>query len=609
MEVPGYTELRELGHGGTGRVMLAVRDADGLSVAIKHLSPTLRADAEFVARFRAEAQVIREIDSPHTARLLEYVEAADDAVIVMELVDGVTLRRLLQHEGRTGPEAALAVLKGALLGLAEAHRRGVVHRDFKPENVMVTEEGDSKLVDFGVAAHTGETAELVGTPSYMAPEQWDDAPASPATDVYAATLVFFECLTGHRAFHGENVAALAYQHQNAPPPLENVDEPLRPLVEHGLAKDPIARPESAEAFLTELESVALDAYGEEWETRGRSGLGILLLPLAALLPRPQPVADGGTTSMFHSTLTPTGKLAVTGGLVVATAVAVVSTFVIFSDPPGSGAALPPAASSPPAAVVPASPTSGPPTSLTPIPTDSGTDTYTPEPTAPPTVGPGPVTREPTSGPPPVTREPTRQPTASQRPEPSTRPPTTAPPTSEPPATEPPDDEPPPAEEPPDTDPPDSDPPDDDPPATQPPTTSAPDPGAPPPAPPVNREPLLSISVGVSAGLPLLGGEGDGLLDAEVGVGLGSRLLDGELDLGVGLLGMVVVPGSVFLGRHIVARRVRRPRGSSPSWDLQKPDDLPDGDLPDGDLPGTDLPDADLADADRPDDLPDKKEKP
>ncbi|WP_188193357.1 serine/threonine-protein kinase [Nonomuraea sp. SYSU D8015] len=539
MDVPGYTEIRELGHGGTGRVMLAVRDSDGLAVAIKHLSGSLRQDEEFVERFRAEALLIQEIDSPHTARLLDYVESPGDAVIVMELVDGITLRRLLEHEGRTGAEAALVLLKGALLGLAEAHRRGVVHRDFKPENVLVTQDGESKLVDFGVAARFGEKAALVGTPSYMAPEQWDDAPAGPATDVYAATVVFFECLTGHRPFHGENIAALAYQHQNAAPPLEDVEEPLRPLVAHGLAKDPGARPESAEAFLAELEGVALAAYGDGWEQRGRTGLGILTVPLAAMLPRVQEAASGNaTTSMFQSTLSPVGKFAVTGGLVLATAAAVVSAFVMLREPPAleSGTALPPATSAPPRTAGPASPTSGPPTpsdSLTETPpvTLSGDPTAGPSgfPTAPPTRGPMPTTSGPRPEPPPGTREPTgrpdpEDPTRSEEPRPSTRPPTSAPPDDNPPSNPPPSD--------------------DDP--APPPPTSAPEPTAPPPA--EGPGPLISVSVGVSLNVPLLGDDGDGLLDADVGVRLDSSLL-----------GMLVVPGSVLLGRHIVARSTRRPR--------------------------------------------------
>ncbi|WP_217371111.1 serine/threonine-protein kinase, partial [Nonomuraea antri] len=367
MVVPGYREIRELGHGGTGRVMLAVRDSDGSPVAIKHLSEQLREDGGFVTRFRAEAQVIREIDSPHTARLLDYAEAGDDAVIVMELVDGITLRRLLEHEGSTGAEAALTVLKGALLGLAEAHRRGIVHRDFKPENVIVTPDGESKLVDFGVAARSGENAELVGTPAYMAPEQWADAPAGPATDVYAAAAVFFECLTGHRPFLGENIAALAYQHQHVPPPLDNLDEPMRGLVEHGMAKDPQARPASAEEFLAELEDRAYEAYGSGWEVRGRAGLGLLTVPLTALLPLAQPVADVGSTSLFHSAFTPAAKMAVTGGLVLATTAAVVSAFVIWNDPETRGGLALPAA--PTSAIAPGAPTSlGPSSVRTPPPT-------------------------------------------------------------------------------------------------------------------------------------------------------------------------------------------------------------------------------------------------
>ncbi|MFC7032654.1 serine/threonine-protein kinase [Nonomuraea rubra] len=552
MEVPGYTEIRELGHGGTGRVMLAVRESDGLGVAIKHLSGPLRQDAAFVARFRSEALVIREIDSPHTARVLDYVESGDDAVIVMELVEGVTLRRLLEHEGATGAEAALTVLKGALLGLAEAHRHGVVHRDFKPENVLITEDGDSKLVDFGVAAHVGETAELSGTPSYMAPEQWDDAPAGPQTDVYAAALVFYECLTGHRAFHAENVAALAYQHQHVPPPMEDVEEPLRPLVEHGLAKDPADRPESAEAFLEELEEAARAAYGEDWELRGRTGLGILLVPLAALLPRPQAAADGGgATSLFHNTLSPVGKLAVTGGLVMATAAAVVSAFVILGGPePESGAALPPAASVPPSAGPPAAtpaPEETSPAPTEPVPTSSEPIVVTPPITyaGPPTFAPtgGPATREPTREPTrDPTREPTREPTRQPTGEPSGEPTRTgAPaPSTRPPATSPqPDD--------PDDDPPGEPPGNgENPPATtQAPPTRAPDPE---PAPTRPKDPLVSISISVSLGLPLLGGDGDGLVDADVGLGLGSSLL-----------GLIVVPGSVLAGRQIVVRRVRKRR--------------------------------------------------
>lgn len=175
--VPGYTESRELGSGGSGRVVLAVHDATGVPVAVKYLSRRLRTDSGFIQEFRAEARLLGGLDSPYVVGLYEYVEAPHGAAIVMELVDGIALRALLQREGATGPEAALVVLKGSLLGLAAAHRAGVVHRDYKPENVLVAADGSSKLVDFGIAAGRGTTPGVAGTPAYMAPEQWHGEPA------------------------------------------------------------------------------------------------------------------------------------------------------------------------------------------------------------------------------------------------------------------------------------------------------------------------------------------------------------------------------------------------------------------------------------------------
>ncbi|MDP9849912.1 serine/threonine-protein kinase [Streptosporangium lutulentum] len=300
--VPGYTEIRELGAGAGGSVVMARHDDDGVMVAIKYLSDELRNDVGFVARFRREARVLHALDSPHSVRLYDYIETGEGAAIVMELVDGVVLRALLRSEGPTGPEAALVVLKGSLLGLATAHAAGVVHRDFKPENVMVDAGGTSKLVDFGIAVRSGDDDAPAGTPPYMAPEQWSGGPAGPSTDVYAATVVFFECLTGTRPFRATNTAALARQHQVAPPPVEEVPPPLRGLVERGLAKDPADRPPSAAAFLTELEAVAADAYGPEWQERGRRRLAGIALLLASLFPQGAPAPGSASTSLAQTDL-------------------------------------------------------------------------------------------------------------------------------------------------------------------------------------------------------------------------------------------------------------------------------------------------------------------
>src|SRR5579871_6680442 len=283
-KVPGYTELRRIGSGGFGDVMLARHEESGTLVAVKYLRRELLADPGFATLFRAEAAVLASLDDPNVVRLYEYVESPAGAAIVMELVDGVSVRDILSRQGATTPEAALVVLQGSLLGLAAAHARGVVHRDYKPENVLVNGDGASKLTDFGIAARAGDRPVPAGTLAYAPPEQFTGAPASPAGDVYAATATFYECLTGRPPFTGDTAERLLYQHMSEPVPLEPVPGPLRPLVAAGLAKDPRDRPADAAAFVAELRKTASWTYGPDWEDRGRSRLGEAALLLAALWP-------------------------------------------------------------------------------------------------------------------------------------------------------------------------------------------------------------------------------------------------------------------------------------------------------------------------------------
>jgi serine/threonine-protein kinase len=282
--VPGYTRVKALGSGGFGDVVLARHDESGTEVAIKYLRPNLLADERFALLFRAEAAVLASVDDPHVVRLYEYVESPSGAAIVMELVDGVSLRQILARQGAITPEAALVVLQGSLLGLAAAHARGVVHRDYKPDNVLVDEDGTSKLTDFGIAARTGDRSVKGGTLAYAPPEQFAGVPASPAGDVYAATATFFECLTGQPPFRGDSAAALMYQHMSEPVPLDAVPEPLRPLVAAGMAKQPDDRPADAAMFVAALNEFAAQAYGPLWYQRGRSHLAGAALLLAALWP-------------------------------------------------------------------------------------------------------------------------------------------------------------------------------------------------------------------------------------------------------------------------------------------------------------------------------------
>ncbi|MFH7599519.1 serine/threonine-protein kinase [Streptomyces racemochromogenes] len=422
--VPGYTEVRELGAGGSGRVVLAVHDGTGTAVAVKYLSDRMREDPAFVREFRAEARLLGGLVSPYVTGFYEYVEAPDGAAIVMELVDGVSLRAVLRESGRTEPEAALVVLKGSLLGLAAAHRAGVVHRDYKPENVLVAADGSSKLVDFGIAAGRGTTPGVAGTPAYMAPEQWQGQPASPTADVYAATATFFECLTGRKPYDGANFAELAVQHIEAPVPETEAPEPVRPLIRRGLAKRPEQRPENAEAFVAELEAVALAAYGPQWEERGQRKLAAL----AALLPLLFPSAGGAaagttavaTTSIGSGWAPGRGGWLATGLALVLGAVLVFTTDAVGTPPPPSALSdfATTSPSAPGSAPTPGPPAPGPSPTAPPSPSGSPTPTASSSPTATPTAWPS-TTGSPSWSPTPTaSRSPAPTPTPTPTPSPT-----------------------------------------------------------------------------------------------------------------------------------------------------------------------------------------------
>ena len=345
--VPGYTAVKVLGSGGFGEVVLARHDVSGTQVAIKYLRGELVADPQFAELFRAEAAVLASLDDPNVVRLYEYIESRSGAAIVMELIDGVSLRDILSRHGKTTAEAALVVLQGSLLGLAAAHRRGVVHRDYKPENVLIDRAGASKLTDFGIAARAGDSAIPAGTLAYAPPEQFGGGPATPAGDVYAATATFYECLTGRPPFSGDSAERLLYQHLAEPVPLEPVPEPLRPLVAAGLAKDPGGRPADGAALVAELRGIAGGAYGPGWEDRGRAGLAAAAaLLVAALWPSAAPAAAQGRVvhrislrrRLVHGHSAAAKATAITGTVVVGIAVA---GAVILTRPAGHTTQAPP----------------------------------------------------------------------------------------------------------------------------------------------------------------------------------------------------------------------------------------------------------------------------
>jgi eukaryotic-like serine/threonine-protein kinase len=243
-------------------------------------------------RYRGEARALRELRVPQVVQVLDFVEQPGlGAAVITELVDGVSLREMTERSGPANPEAALTVLKATLLALAAAHAGGIGHRDCKPENVLVDAAGNSKLGDFGWTVRNGDRLPPAGMAPYLAPELWRGAGESPATDLYAATAVFFYCLAGAPPFTG-TAAQLRQQHATAAVPVELVGPPLRRLIMRGMAKDPALRPRGAAAFAAELEALAASAYGPGWEERGRGQLAervaaILRLASSAKLVRAQ----------------------------------------------------------------------------------------------------------------------------------------------------------------------------------------------------------------------------------------------------------------------------------------------------------------------------------
>ena len=226
------------------------------AVAVKLLHPEHARQPDGLARFRAEAQQAGSLSHPNIAQVYDYCEPTppDPAYLVLELVNGPSLARHLDG-GPLSPARALDVIEQAATGLAAAHRAGLLHRDIKPGNLLLSQDGLIKITDFGIARAAGSvvhtrTGALTGTPAYLAPERFGGAPATPATDLYALGVVAYQCLTGQLPFTGDPlVVALAHVERDMPPLPGSVPADLAALVADLTRKDPRARPASAIAVL------------------------------------------------------------------------------------------------------------------------------------------------------------------------------------------------------------------------------------------------------------------------------------------------------------------------------------------------------------------------
>ncbi|MEU2668450.1 Stk1 family PASTA domain-containing Ser/Thr kinase [Streptomyces sp. NPDC007164] len=246
--------------GGMATVYRAVDTRLDRVLALKVMHPALATDASFVERFIREAKSVARLAHPNVVAVFDQGAQGQYVYLAMEYVAGCTLRDVLRDRGALQPRAALDILEPVLAALGAAHRAGFVHRDMKPENVLIGDDGRVKVADFGlvraVGTVTNTTGSVLGTVSYLAPEQIENGTADTRTDVYACGVVLYEMLTGSKPHGGETPAQVLYQHLNEPVPAPSAAVPGLPaglddLVASATARDPEARPFDAVALLAE----------------------------------------------------------------------------------------------------------------------------------------------------------------------------------------------------------------------------------------------------------------------------------------------------------------------------------------------------------------------
>ncbi|SBS72821.1 serine/threonine-protein kinase [uncultured Microbacterium sp.] len=240
--------------GGMGEVWEATDHVIGRTVAIKILKDEYMGDPGFLERFRAEARHAALVNHEGIASVFDYGEENGSAFLVMELVPGEALSTILEREGPLSTDKTLDIVAQTAAALQAAHAAGLVHRDIKPGNLLITPDGRVKITDFGIARIADQvpltaTGQVMGTVQYLSPEQASGHPASPATDTYSLGIVAYESLAGKRPFTGESQVAIAMaQINDTPPPLPpTVSEPVQNLVMSMIAKKPDERPASSSA--------------------------------------------------------------------------------------------------------------------------------------------------------------------------------------------------------------------------------------------------------------------------------------------------------------------------------------------------------------------------
>jgi serine/threonine-protein kinase len=297
-----YAVTARIARGGMATVYLAMDTRLDREVALKVMHAELARDDDFVRRFIGEAKSVARLSHQNVVAVYDQGADGPSLYLAMEYVPGRTLKEMLRDSGRLPPAVALEIMTGVLGGLAAAHASAIVHRDVKPENVLLTGDGRVKVADFGLAraltaaGHT-RTGLLIGTVAYVPPEQVTGDSAGPRGDVYSAGVMLFEMITGRVPFTGDTPLSVAYQHVNTDVPAPSTLVPGIPaavdqLVVAATSRDPARRPADAGEFLRAVRRVRADLYEPSGLT-GVIGVGVQGLGEAPWLDLDTPAATNG----------------------------------------------------------------------------------------------------------------------------------------------------------------------------------------------------------------------------------------------------------------------------------------------------------------------------
>lgn len=304
--------------GGMGEVWKATDSIIGRTVAIKILKDEYMGDPGFLERFRAEARHAALVNHEGIANVFDYGEEQGSAYIVMELVPGEPLSAIIEREGRLPANRVLGIVAQTATSLQAAHDAGLVHRDIKPGNLLITPEGRVKITDFGIARIADQvpltaTGQVMGTVQYLAPEQASGHTATATTDIYSLGIVAYECLAGKRPFTGESQVAIAMAQINDTPPdlPADIPEPVRNLVYACLAKDSAGRPQTA----AKLAQAATALHRGDTQLAASYVPQVLGLtdPATMVMPSQTTGMDAATTALPQTTALP-GQTAATTAL-------------------------------------------------------------------------------------------------------------------------------------------------------------------------------------------------------------------------------------------------------------------------------------------------------